>query len=253
MLVGAPDDVLRLLFRLVEDVPAELLDVGKFFLVLVGDLLEGLVRRADLLEFLVEGLAVPGDLPEVPFDADELFPGSVLRILYDLFGKAHLPGQFEGEGIARETDFELEHRLDFLGVEEHGPVDDPRLRPGCVEFEVGIVGRDDPVGPAGVQGGEDRFGDGPAGGWFRSGPELVDQHEGLSVGLGEHGPHVGEEGAIGREVVVDRLVVPDRDHDPVEDRQFGGLRGRDQHAPLEHVLQQSGGLEADGLAAGVRA
>ena len=83
----------------------------------------------------------------------------------------------------------------------------------------------------------------------RLGAELVDQHERLAVGLGEHLLHVRQEGAVRREVVVYGLVVAYADHNSLEYREFRSLRCRDEHSPLEHVLQQAGGLEADGLAA----
>ena len=118
--VGLADDFLRLLPGLVEDVPAELLDVGEFFLVFVRDGLEGLVGGPDLLELLVEGAAAPGDAPEIALDADEFFAGAFLRIPDDVLGQAHLAGEFEGEGVAREADFKLEERGDALGVELHG-------------------------------------------------------------------------------------------------------------------------------------
>ena len=113
------------------------------------------------------------------------------------------------------------------------------------------MGRDDAVDAALVELAEDGFGDGAAGRRLRAGPEFVDEHEGLAVRTGEHVLHVGEEGTVGAEVVVDGLVVSDAEQDAVEDRHFRGLRGRDEHAPLEHILQQPRRLEADGLAAGV--
>ena len=74
-----------------------------------------------------------------------------------------------------------------------------------------------------------------------------------SSGVGEQFAHVGEEGAVGAQVVLEVLVVADAHGDALEDREFGALGRGDEHAPLEHVLQQSHGLEADGLAAGVGA
>ena len=47
------------------------------------------------------------------------------------------------------------------------------------------------------------------------------------------------------------MPVTDIHHQPVEDHHFRSLGRRNQHAPLEHVLQQAGCLEADGLATGI--
>ena len=80
------------------------------------------------------------------------------------------------------------------------------------------MGGDDAVGAAAVELGEDRLGDGAARRRLRARAEFVDQHEGLVVRFREHLLHVREEGTVGGEVVVDGLVVPDGDHNAVEDR-----------------------------------
>ena len=209
---------------------------------------------ADLFELLVEGPAVAGDLAEVALDAHEFIAGAGFGVLDDFFGQAHLAGQFEGEGVAGQAHLQFEERGDVLGVELHGAVDDAAVPfPGRVEFEVGVVGRDDPVHAAAVELGEDGFGDGAAGSRFGAGAEFVNQHEGAVVRFGEDVLHRSKEGAICTQVVVNGLAVADIDHDAVEEGHLGGLGGWDEHTPLEHVLQQADGLQADGLAAGVRA
>ena len=169
------------------------------------------------------------------------------------FRQAHLAGQFKGEGRARQAHFQLEKGRYRLGVELHGAVHHARLCRRSVELEVGIVGGNDAVGAAGVQLVEDGLGDSAAGSGLRTRAKLVNEDERASIGHLQHGLHVGEEGAVGGEVVLQRLVVSNRHHDAVENGQLRGLGRRDEHAPLEHVLQQTHRLEAHALAAGVGA
>ena len=123
---------------------------------------------------------------------------------------------------------------------------------GGVQFQVSVVRGDHAIDAPAVEFREDGLGDRAAGRRLRAGTELVDEHEGLFVRVGEQVPHVGEEGTVGAEVVFQVLVVPDAHRDPVEDGKFRAFGCGDEHAPLEHVLQQARRLEADGLAARVR-
>ena len=104
-----------------------------------------------------------------------------------------------------------------------------------------------------VQLRQDRLSDGPAGGGLCARAEFVDEDEGLFIGLFQGLAHIGQEGAVGGEVVVDGLVVPDGYHYAAEDRELRGFRRGDEHTPLEHILEQAHGLEAHGFAARVGA
>ena len=64
--------------------------------------------------------------------------------------------------------------------------------------------------------------------------------------------HVRQVGTVGAEVVFDALFVADIDEDTLEDTRARALVQRDRDAALEHVLQQSDGLQADGFPSGVR-
>ena len=250
--VGSLDDVPGFLVRLVEDFLLGLLYVLKFLLVAFCDAFQGLVSVLDLLELIFESLAVTDNLTKVSLDVHELFSGTVFRILDDVLRKTHLPCQFECERVARKTDFKGEQRLDPCRIELHRSVDDSGLGPGSVELEVGVVGGDDSVDPFSVQFAENRFGDGPSRGRLGARAEFIDQHQSPGIRLAQHRLHVLEEGTVGAQVVFDVLVVADADHDPVEDRKLRRFRCRDQHSPLEHVLEQSCGLQADRFSAGIR-
>ena len=70
--------------------------------------------------------------------------------------------------------------------------------------------------------------------------------------MGEHGLHVGQKRTICTEVVIDGLIVADTYHDAVEYRKLGSFGCRDEHAPLEHILQKTHGLQTYRLTSGVR-
>ena len=220
--VCSTDDLLGLLLGLVEDLLLHLLDLLEFLLIFVGDVLQSLVSMLDALELLVESLAVACDLAEVPLDAHEFFSGPAFCILDDGLGKSHLAREFKGERVARQSHLEFEHRRDVLHVEHHRSVHHSCIC-RCVQFEVCIVGGDDSVCAALVQVAQDRFGNGASGCRLGTRTELVDEDEGLVVGLCEHLLHVLEERTVCTEVVLDGLVVSDVDHDAVEDHEFGSL------------------------------
>ena len=252
-LVGSLDNLLGFLLCLVQDLLLRLLYAFQFLLVPFRDAVEDLVRVLYLLQFLVQGPAAADNLPEVPLHPDEFFTGPVFGVLDNTFRQAHLPGEFECEGIAREADVQLEEGLDLGRVELHRSVDHSGVGRRGIELQVGVVGGYHSVDPAFVELRQDSLGYGATGCRLCPGPELVDQDEGFAVGFLEHRFHVLEEGTVGGQVVLQVLVVAYADHDPVEDGKFRSLGRRDGHAPLEHVLEQPCRLQADGLAPGVGA
>ena len=192
--VGVADYLLGLLLRLVEDALAEGADVLEFPLIAVGDVLEGLVCGAYFLELFIQGPPVARNAAQVFLYADIFLPGPHLGILDYRLRNADLARQCESEGASRHAGLELEEGLYLLRIEEHGPVDDGALRRRGVKLEVGVVGRNDTVGAAGLERGEDSLGYGAARRRLSPGAELVDEHQGLAVGLGEHLFHVLKEG-----------------------------------------------------------
>ncbi len=110
------------------------------------------------------------------------------------------------------------------------------------------MGGDHSIDSSFVHLAEYRLRDCSSGGRFGAGPELIDENEGLAVGRRKHCLHVLQEGTVGAEVVFEVLVVADADHDSFEHGKLRNFGSRYEHAPLEHVLQKSGSLEADGLA-----
>ena len=73
----------------------------------------------------------------------------------------------------------------------------------------------------------------------------------MLVSVSQKAVHVGKKRAVGTEVVLKRLVVTYAYGNTVENRQLRGLGSRNQHSPLEHILEQTHGLEAYRFASGV--
>ena len=88
-----------------------------------------------------------------------------------------------------------------------------------------------------VELAENGFRNGSAGSRLSSGAELIDQDQCLFIGAGQHILHRVEERTVGAEIIVNGLAVSNIRHDSVEYHQFGCLRGRNEHSPLEHVLE----------------
>ena len=177
-------------------------------------------------------------------------PGLLAGPADDLLRESDLAGNLHGKRTARLARLQLEERPDVLHVEQHRTVGNP-LRIRRIVFDIGVVGRDDAVAPLLQQAFENRLGNRPADDRLGARPELVDQHQGPRRGSGKHVLHVEQVGGVGREVVVDRLLVADVDAEALEDGQLGDLRRRDREPALEHVLDDAGGLQADGFPAGI--
>ena len=103
-----------------------------------------------------------------------------------------------------------------------------------------------------VEFAQDGLCDCSSGGRLCTATELVDEDEGACVRLAEHCLHVHEERTVCTEVVVDRLVVADADHDSVEYRKLRCFGSRDEHSPLEHILKQADSLETYRFSSGIR-
>ena len=108
-------------------------------------------------------------------------------------------------------------------------------------------------GAFGVECFKERFGDGAAAAGFGAAAQLVEEKEGVLVGVAEEGLHVLQVGGVGGEVVVDALLVADVDGDGAEEAALRGGAQRYRHAALQHVLDESHCFEQHRFAAGVGA
>ena len=147
-----------------------------------------------------------------------------------------------------------------MTVVEHGTVEDFRngnvngnffLSRGKV-FEVLVVGGDDAPGAMGAELTEDGLGYGSTYLGFGACAKLVDEQQGVFVGMANHRLHVEKVGRVGGEVVFDALLVADVYHYVTEGATGATVAHWDGESALQHILQQADGLETDGFAPGIR-
>ena len=159
-------------------------------------------------------------------------------------------GDGERPRLARPVVDEPEGGRQRGGVELHRGIARARLDGGEGAQRLEVRGGHDQR-PALGERLENRAGQGRAFVRIGAGAQLVEQHEGAGVRLGEHLADLFDEGGEGREVLGDRLVVADHGEDPLEDRYARAFGRGDVAAGLGHEREQGEGLERDGLAARV--
>ena len=100
-----------------------------------------------------------------------------------------------------------------------------------------------------VQSAQDGLGNGSANLRFRTRAHFVDEQQGAGRSIPQEQFHVGQMGRIGREVVVDALLVADVNQDVVIDGAGGIVAHGNRQSALEHILHEAEGFETDALAA----
>ena len=76
--------------------------------------------------------------------------------------------------------------------------------------------RNDPETAFGLELFQNRFGNGPSDNRFGTGSEFVDQDQRTVVGMAQDILHVEQMRAVGTQIVVDRLLIPDINKDALE-------------------------------------
>ena len=161
-------------------------------------------------------------------------------------------GDLEREAAAGRSVEQLVGRRERLGVEAERRARDA-LRRRRVRLQRVVVARRDR--PSRRGGGSDRRSATPsAPPSIGSVPEPTSSSS-TSAGVASAAIHRRDVGDVRRERAqarVDRLLVADVGEDRSEHRQPRSVGGRNPQAGLRHQREQPGGLERDGLAAGVR-
>ena len=250
--VGVGKDLSGLVAGGRDDVVAPRFEVGGEALVFGCDFGEEVVGNFQLGALARYLLLVEFYLLELVLEV-ELGVADFVGGVFEHFGReAYVLCYLEGEGTARVPDGEAVEWAHAFCVEEHGAVEDARMGVGH-EFEVGEVGSNNAESAAAVEFFEDGLGYGATGAGFGAAAEFVEEEECPLPCTLQHLLHVLQVGGVGAEVVVDGLLVADVDEEVVEDAEFGGFAAGDEEAALEHILDESDGLEADGFAACVGA
>ena len=191
---------------------------------------------------LVDGLTlafpialVADDILQVLVALDIVGPHDIRGILDYLLRNTRLTGYLDGKRRAGLSDGELEEGLHLVAVVEHRTIDYARMIL-CEVLQILIVGGDDAKGlflPELFQHG---FSDGTSDGGLCTAAELIDKQQTVSVRLFHHLLHVHQMARIGREVVLDTLLVADVDEDMLEDSCGTAIANGDGQTTLEHIL-----------------
>ena len=83
-------------------------------------------------------------------------------------------------------------------------------------------------------------------------PHLIDQKQTSGIQVLQKIFHRLQLRSIGTQIIVNRLLIPDVNHDLIKDAKLRILPHRGQQAALNHVLQQADGLQTHRFAPGIR-
>ena len=238
---------MRFLLGLPEDGLALLLQVRHLILIAHDGLLHLLLVQVDVLALALPVTLVAHDVLEVLVRIDILLSHDVGRILDDRLGDAYLAGYLHGETASRITYLQLEECLHLVAVIKHGPIHHPLVVIGKM-LQVLVVRGDDPESTAAVELAQDGLGQCSSDARFRTSSKLVNEQEGRGRTAPHHVFHVHEVRTVGREVVIDALLVTDVDEDALEDTHARGFAQGYGQSALHHVLQQPDGLQTYRLA-----
>ena len=107
----------------------------------------------------------------------------------------------------------------------------------CEVLQVLIMGGDDAKGLLLPELFQHGFSDGTSDGGLSTAAELIDEQQTLSVRLFHHLLHVHQVGRVGREVVLDALLVANVDQDMLEESCGTAIADGNGQTTLKHILQ----------------
>ena len=193
------------------------------------------------LALLLPVAAVAHDVLEPFVGVDIVATDDVRGVGDDVLWDAYLARYLHGERRAGLAYLQLEEGLHEVAVVEHGAVDYSVGLFGEV-LEVLVVSGDDAEGSAFHEALHHGLGHGASDLGLGAAAELIYEQQCGGVGGAHHLFHVEQVRAVGRELVLDALLVADVDHYGFEHAQARALAHGDGQAALEHVLQQPYGL-----------
>ena len=87
---------------------------------------------------------------------------------------------------------------------------------------------------------------------LRTSTELVNQDEAPFVTALHHDFHIGQVRRVGTQIIFNRLLITNIDKDATEYTGMTTFVQGNQHAALQHILQQTDCFQTDGLTSGIR-
>ena len=108
-----------------------------------------------------------------------------------------------------------------------------------------------PIGSLAGHGQKRRFRNGPSYRRVGSCSHLINQKKALIIQVFQEVFHIQQLRGVSAQVVFERLLIPNVDHDLPEDAKFGIFARRWQQSALYHVLEETNRLKADRLSPGI--
>ena len=176
--------------------------------------------------------------------------GELLRPADDFVRQAAALRYGKGIGAARFAYGEFIKGFQPVLVKVHGAVDDTAYF-ACHHLKVQVVRSDDTYGALIGEPFHDSLGKRAAQVGIRTAAQLINKEQGLAIGIFQEKFHILKVGAIGAQLILYRLCVPDMYHDLPEDAHFRNGIHRDKQPGLQHQLQQAYRLHGYGLTAGI--
>jgi len=250
--IGLVDDALGLLQRLLPKLVPLLLNRAELFFVALLRLFGLLAGRLGLVQLVLQLLRARLERRNEILHRRLLRARQLAGPLQQIVRESHAPGNLEGVRRARHPFLVPIGGTQRLLIEFHGPVLDA-LRLVGVHLERAVVGGGNGAGARRRQPFEHRLRQRSALVRVRASARLVDQDERIVAPRLQHVPQVRDVRAKGRQVVLNRLLVANVRHNPVEQRKRGVRRHRQGQTVGEHQRKQPDGLHRDRLSARVGA
>ena len=200
--VGIGENLLRLTAGTADNFVASGLQIVVETLVFLCHLVEKLVGYPQLFSLTRNFLLVELQLLQLVLEIELLTSHLLTGTVEHIFWKTDAFCNLEGEAGAGMSHGEAVEGTHGVGIEQHGAVDDAGEAVGH-QLEVGKVGGHHAEGAAVVQCLEYGFGDGATGARLGAAAQLVEEEEGILMGVCKKCFHVLQMGGVGGEVVVD--------------------------------------------------
>ena len=214
-------------------------------------LLEVLLLLADILAFVLPIALVARNILQVFIVVYMFLAHNVRGTLDNRFRQANLTRNLHGKTTTGLTDRELEEGFELSAVIEHSAINDTLGTLSHV-LEIAVVGSHHAKSALLIERRKNSFGNRTTNHRFGTSTKLINEQKGMCIGIAHKMLHVSKVRRVGREVVLNGLLVTYINEQVLEEAHLTCLTHGDWQTALYHVLQYRYRLEADGLTTCVR-
>ena len=246
--VGLLYNLLCLHLCLFQNLPLYLLYLRELLLIFVCYALQGSVCRFYSVQPLLYCAFVLGDFPQLPLNIHVVVACALLSLLHNLLRQSNLSCKFKCKGVARQPHLQFVERLYLCSVKHHCAINCASASL-CKELEVCVVRGNHPKDAPSLHLREDCLRNGAARRRLCARTELVYKDKTGGVGSLQEPLHICKVRTVCAKVILNGLLISDIHKYLFKDAELRDFCRRNQNAPLEHILQQSGCLKADRFSA----